>query len=188
MVRVFQSHAVALDGFHNLVDGCVLGNHFFLEYLAHISQTDILALCHLLDRDACHVAYYLGDFRFVEGDTVVRIAMFPLLAHHLNVAFLLCLVVSQCCSHLEVLASHGSLFFGDGCIEFLFSLYEFVRDGRTVNVNVSASLVHHINGLIWEGTVVHVSVCKLYACFQCFVCVAHIMMLFVFLLDVMQNL
>ena len=65
MVRVFQSHAVALDGFHYLVDGSVLGNHFFLEYLAHISLPDILALCHLLDRDACHVAYYLGDFRFV---------------------------------------------------------------------------------------------------------------------------
>ena len=55
-------------------------------------------------------------------------------------------------------------------------------------MNVSASLVHHVNGLIWEEAVVHVSVCKLYACFQCFVCVAHIMMLFVFLLDVMQNL
>ena len=26
---------------------------------------NILTFCHLLDRDACHVAYYLCDFRFV---------------------------------------------------------------------------------------------------------------------------
>ena len=82
VVRVFQSHAVALYGAHHLVDGLVLSYDAVLQLLCHALQTYALALSHSLHGHTAHHRHHIGHLCFAHRLSVVAVAIAPLLGEH----------------------------------------------------------------------------------------------------------
>ena len=67
---------------------------------------------------------------------MARVSVFPFLSDNLNVLLLLGLAVAQGSRHLEILASHGSLFLGDNLVELFLCLNQFFRNGGRIDMDM----------------------------------------------------
>ena len=81
VVGVFQSHTVALDSLHHLVDGGILGNDAVLQNGSHASQAFTFVLGHALYWHAGHHADHVADLGFGHRLSLFVIACQPLCLH-----------------------------------------------------------------------------------------------------------
>ena len=136
MVRVSESHSVALYGFYHLIYSAILGNDLRLQHISHFLESFVFRFSHALHRNTGHSADYVGHFSLANQCAVARVSVFPFLSDNLNVLLLLGLAVAQGSRHLEILASHGSLFLGDNLVEFFLCLNQFFRNGGRIDMDM----------------------------------------------------
>ena len=109
MVGVFESYAVALDGFHHLLYCFVLCDDGRLEVVSHVLQAQGLCLLHALYGYACHHGDNLLYLVDVDNGTSGLVAILPFVFEVLELLFELCLTVTVLCCELEVLFRHSVL-------------------------------------------------------------------------------
>ncbi len=122
MVGIPESDAVALDGLHHLVDGCILSHNLVLQRVGHIAQTLGVALGHALYGHSRHARHHIGYFLLGYGLSGSHVAGGPLLIELLQFVLQGNLPVAVACSQLVVLVAHGRLLLQLDVVDFLLLL------------------------------------------------------------------
>ncbi len=134
MVRLFQSHAVALDGAYHFLDSLVLGNDVRFEFLCHTFQSDAFLLGYALNGNTSHhrddISHLIGS----DGLTYVYLTAQPLLIQFLQFALQLCLAVTESCSQLKILVADGQGFLFLDVLQLFFLLADFRWDAGILKV------------------------------------------------------
>ena len=98
------------------------------------------------------------------------------------------LTVAIACGQFIVLVLHGLTLLFLHLVQLLFLLDNFGWNLGVTQVNLRASLIKSVDGLIWHKAVGNIAVCQFDTSRQSLVGICHVVMLLVALLDVMQNL
>ena len=188
MIGVFQTHPVALDGFHHLLYGGILGYHGLLQLVAHRAKTGTLGLGHALNGHAGHHRHHVGHLFLGHGLTLLVGAVAPGFVELAQLLLQLALLVTVAGSQLVVLVLHGIALLR---LQF-FYLFLLGHDlGRYLGVlqmHTGTHLVHGVDGLVGECTVGDVTFCELHARCDGILGIVHMVVLLVAVLDVLQNL
>ena len=110
VVGLFQTHTVALDGFHHLVDGGILGDDRVFQLRAHHTQTGTLGLGHALHGHAGHHRHDVGHFFLCHRLTCAALAVAPVVVHLLKLLLKHQLAVAVTGCQLVILVLYGTLF------------------------------------------------------------------------------
>ena len=188
VVGVFQSHAVALDGFHHLLYGGILGNHGLFQLVAHHAKTGALGLGHALNGHACHHRYHISHFFLGHGLTRLVGAVAPGFVELAQLLLQLTLLVAVTGCQFVVLVLHRIALL---CLQLFYLFLLGHNLGRYLGVlqmHTGSHLVHGVDGLVGEGTVGDVTLGELHARCDGVVGVVHMVVLLIAVLDVLQNL
>ena len=187
-VRVFQSHAAALDGAHQLVDGLVLSDDFPFQVDGHVLQLVPFGLTHALYRDACHHGYHFGYLVFIHNDPLAAEFLLPCRFHAvqflLQVGFLVTVVGGQ----FKILVLYRLVLQGMYGIDALFLFLHLFRYGRVGDVYARPGFVQRVDGFVREATVGNVTLREPHAGTDSLGRIAHIVVVFVTFLDIIQYL
>ena len=167
MVRVMQSHTVALYCLHHFLYRLVLGYHFLLQSASHVPQPFAFALSHPLHWYASHHSHHVSHIVSCHILSVASTAFCPAASVLSQLVFQLLLLVAETCCQFEVLVLH--------CLQFLvLHLLYLVFQRRYVNryvgmvqVYSGSHLVQGVDSLVREGTVSDVALCQFDTCMQC---------------------
>ena len=188
MVGLLQADTISLDSLHHLVDGSILGDDGMLQFLSHTLQSDTLLFGHPLGRntrhhrdDFCHLfsIYHLSLLIFALAPALVELLQFGL-QHGLTVT------VARC--QFEVLILDSPLFLLLDVGDLFLLLHDLRRYLGIAKMHARARLVEGVDRLIGHETVCHIAVCQFDTCHQRLVGIGDVMVLFVTVLDVPQDL
>ncbi len=188
VVGVFQSHAVALYGFHHLLYGTVLPDYHFLQLRAHVAQSLAFSLGHALHGYARHHRHHRRHFALCHGLPGLRVAFLPLLLHQAQVLLQFGLLVAVVCRELKVLRADGFLLFLLYRLYFFFLVGDLLRHLGVLQMHARSHLVYDVYRLVGHEAVGDIAVGKSHGLFQCVLGVVHAVVLLVALLDVEQYL
>ena len=188
MVGLAQTHTVALDGLHHLVDGGILGNDVLLQLCRHAFQANALGLGHALHGHTRHHRHHVGNLLLGHHLAGGGIAGSPFLLQVGQLALQLLLAVAIACCQFEVLVLHGILLLLLDEANLLLLLDDGRRHLCMLQVYARTRLVEGVDGLVGEETVGDIAVCQFDTCLQGLVGIGNMVVLFVTILDVLQNL
>ena len=188
MVGILQSYTVALDGLHHLLDSCILTDNRVLQFLSHTLQTDTFLLSHPLGWYTCHHRDDLSHLFGIDHLTLLTFALRPTLVEQFQLCLEHRLTVSVASCEFEVLVSHCQLLFFFDAGNLLFLLSNLRWHLCITKMYARARLVEGVDGLIWHKAVCHIAVCQFDTCHERLVRIAHVVMLLVAVLDVMEYL
>ena len=188
MVGVFQSHTVALDGTHHLLNRFVLSNDVLFQFLRHTFQSDAFLLCHTLHGNTRHHRHHILYLLFRHRLAVVDISFLPFAVHFRQLTLYHGLAVAESGCQFKVLVLDGKLLLLNDLFQILFKRSNLRWQVDILKMYARAHLIHRVDSLIGLLAVADVTVCQFDTCRQGIVRVADVVVLFVAVLDVMQDL
>ena len=188
VVGILQSYTVALDGLHHLLDSCILTDNSVLQFLGHTLQTDTFLLSHPLGRYTCHHRDNLSHLFGIDHLALLAFALRPTLVEQLQFRLKHRLTVSVASCEFKVLISHCQLLLLLDAGNLLFLLSDLWWHLCITKMYARASLVECVDGLVGHKAVCHIAVCQFDTCHERLVRIAHVVMLLVAVLDVMEYL
>ena len=188
MVGLFQSHAVALDGFHHLVDGSILCYHVVLQLYSHTLQADTLLFGHALCGHTCHHRYHFGHLVGIHHLSLFVFAIGPALVQLFQLFGQRGLAVAIACSQFVVLVLHRFLFLFAGFGQLMLLLDNLGWNMGVAKVHLRTRLVECVDGLVGHKAVGDIAVCQFDTGFECSVSICHMVVHLVAVLDVVQYL
>ena len=185
MIRIFQSDAVSLDGFHHLVDGTVLADDKLLQLRTHIAKALALSLSHALHRNASHHRHDIGNFLLCDSLSRFSLALLPFLLQETKLLLQFCLTVTVVGGELEVLRADGILLLTLDVLDILLLIGDLLRHLSVLQMDARADLIDDVDSLVGHETVGDVTVSETHGFLQSVVSVSHVMMILVTFLDVL---
>ena len=171
MVGVAQSHSVALDGFHQLIDSIVLCYDRFAQLRPKILEAGGLGFHHALHRHPCHARHDRGYFGSLYRCTYLDISLLPGFLQLYKLMLHVHLFVTEPRGQFVFLFLHGQGLFVLQFLQEIFLLGNFLWHLGVCEMHVGTHLVHHVYGLVGEIATIDISVGQLDAHLQCLICI-----------------
>ena len=187
MVGLAQSHTVAANGLHHLVDGGVLGDDALLQHTIHGSQPHALRLVDLLHGNSSHERHHIGHI-LCHRQPLLVVIVDPALVELLQLLVQLRLAVAVAGCQLKVLIPHGVLLLGLYVLEFLLQVENLGRHTGMTQVHTRANLVERVDGLVGEEAVGGITLCQFDTSVDGLITIFHMVVVLVSAFDVTQNL
>ena len=187
-VRILEARPVALDGLHHLLDGVVLSDDFALQVLVHASELSAFLLSNSLNRNACHHCHDVSYVVFRHRDSVVLGIFFPRLLGGFKSFVQGPFLVTKACSLFVTLRTDNLALFLFDALDFLFDVHDFLGHVDVGQVHAATHLIQGVNRFVGKVAVGDVTAREGHAGTDGFFRVGHAVMLFVLVLDVVQDL
>ena len=188
VVGVFQSYAVALNGTHHLLNGFILSDDSALQFRTHTFEPNAFLLCHTLYGDASHHGYDVGHLLVGNHLTLAVTTALPLLVQFFQLFLKQQLLVTKVGSQLIILVLNSQLLLLFDLSYLLFFLSNLRRDAGIAEVDTGTHLVHSVDGLVGHETVVDIAFCQFDTGCNGFIRITDMVVIFVAVLDVVQDL
>ena len=153
---ILQTHAAAADGLGHGGDGFVLPHHALVQHLLQLQHPLALVLGEAGDGDARPAGHHLGDVLLAHDAAVHGEVAAPVFPLDLRLLQIVLLNVPQLSGLFIVLRREDFRFFLAQGGDLLLQTLQLRRSGFGVHAHAAGSLVHEVDGLIGQETVVDI--------------------------------
>ena len=159
-----------------------------MQVIVHPSKSSRFLLSDSLNRDACHHAHYVTDVIDSDCHPLVFAVFLPLFLCPLQIVIKCSLGIAQLSSLFIPLGPNNPNFFLFDVFDLLLNVHNFLGNVDVIQMHPRTHFVHRINGLIGKVSVCDISCSQIHARVYGLTCICNTVMLFVLVLDIVQNL